>query len=131
MTIGGTNYRLSKFTIPLYQEFVQWAKSKLPDPYEGLAERCKGLSPELAKYIIDKAEQRAINRGKLNDPEIEDVANSLEGVKKMCSLLFRKHHPNLSEADVLNLLEQGIAEHGEDFFAERLNVAKGSSDPNQ
>jgi hypothetical protein len=121
VTIGGNTYRLSKFTIPLYQEFVAWAKAQLPDPWDGLHERIKGLSQEIQKYIIDKAEARAASRGTLNDPEVNALANSIPGVKKMLSLLFRKHHPNLSDEQIVDIIEAGIEEHGADFFTAKLN----------
>ena len=117
VTVNGVTYKLSKFTIPLYQEFVTWAKGKLPDPFDGIAERVKGLSPEIAKYIIDKAEAKAAKRGTLNDPEIEALASTPEGMAKMLSLLFRKYQPSMTEAEVMDVIEKGVAEHGEDFLA--------------
>lgn len=131
ITISGANYRLSKFTIPLYQEFITWARAQLPDPFEGLAEKCKGLSPELAKYLIDKAEKRAATRNSLADPEIEAVANSLPGVKKILTLLFRKYQPSLSDEQVSDIIDVGIYEHGADFFTQSLSGPKDSSTPTQ
>lgn len=129
ITVGGITYRLSKFSIPLYQEFHKWAVAQLPDPYQGVGELIKGQSPEIAKYIIDKAERRAIERTKPNNSEIEGIAHSFEGVKKTLTLLFRKYHPELTEDQIFNIFEQAIAEHGEDFLSQRLNVVKASSAP--
>lgn len=114
--IDGTEYRLSKFTLPLYQEFLAWAKSVLPDPWEGISEKIKGLPDALAKYIIDKAEERAAKRGTLQDPDTEALAQTPAGLRKILSLLFRKYHPALTEEQVLEVIEKGIAEKGEDFF---------------
>ncbi len=117
VVIDGTEYRLSKFTLPLYQEFLAWAKSVLPDPWEGIAEKIKGLPDALAKYIIDKAEERASKRGTLQDVDTEALAQTPAGLRKILSLLFRKHHPALTEEQVMEVIEKGIAEKGEDFFA--------------
>lgn len=129
VTISGVTYKLSKFTLPLYQEYVDWIRKQLPDPWEGLAERCKGLSVELQKYLIDKAEQKASSRTTLNDPEVSAFANSLSGVKRMLGMLFRKYHPAMTEVEVCNVIEAGIAEHGADFFSQCFSDLKDSSNP--
>ena len=117
LTIGGQDYKLSKFTVALYQEFLGWAKSVLPDPWENIAEKIKGLPDHLAKYLIDKAEDRAAKRGTLADPDTESLAQTPAGLRKILSLLFRKHQPHMTEEQITAVIEQGIAEKGEDFFA--------------
>ena len=114
--IDGVDYKLSKFTLPLYQEFLDWAKSKLPDPYAGIAERVKGLPDNLAKHLIDRAEERAAKRGTLNDPETNALVESPEGLRKVFALLFRKYQPSLTEDQVISVVERGVEEHGEEFF---------------
>lgn len=114
--INGVDYKLSKFTLPLYTEFLDWAKAQLPDPFEGLAERIKGLSDHLAKHLIDKAEERASQTKTINHPDIQALTQSPEGLRKIFALLFRKHQPNLTEDDVMEIVEGGIAEYGEDLF---------------
>ena len=116
ISIGGVEYRLSKFTLPLYQEFLAWAAGQLPDPFANISEKVKGLDEKLAKYMIDKAEDRASKRGTMNDPDTAALAQSVVGVKKLFSLLFRKYHPTLSEDQVGELVEAGISEHGGEAF---------------
>ena len=116
LVVGGTTYRLSKFSLPLYEEFLQWCQCQLPDPFANLAERVKGLPDTLAKHMIDKAEERLSKRGSLADPEVQGVAESPAGVRKVFTLLFRKHHPTLTEGQVAEIVEEGIAEHGDTFF---------------
>ena len=117
LTIGGQEYKLSKFTVALYQEFLGWAKAVLPDPWEGIADRLKGLPDNLAKYLIDKTEERAAKRGTLADPDTESLAQTPAGLRKILSLLFRKHQPHMTEDQISEVIERGIVEKGEDFFA--------------
>ena len=117
VVISGVEYRLSKFTIPLYQEFLSWAKAQLPDPWVGIAEKVKGLPTELAKYLIDKAEERAAKRGTVADPDTEALAQTPSGLRKMIGLMFRKYQPGMTEEQVAEAVDAGIAERGEDFFA--------------
>jgi len=116
IAVGGQQYRLSKFTLELYQEYLIWAKSVLPDPFDGLAERIKGLSPDLQRYAYDKAEAKAKVRGTMNDPDVQELMKSVDGIKKLFHLLFRKHHPELSESQVATIIEKGVQEHGPDLF---------------
>lgn len=114
--VDGVDYKLSKLTLNVYQELLDWARSVMPDPFDQLAEKVKGLPDSLAKHLIDRAEERASRRGKLHDPETQDVINSPAGVRKVIQLLMRKYHPTMSEEQCFEVVERGIAEHGEDFF---------------
>lgn len=116
LVVNGTTYKLSKFTLPLYEEFLTWAKSRLPDPFEGIAEKVKGLPDHLARHMIDRAEERAARRGSLTDPDVQAVAESPEGLRKIYSLLFRKYQPSMTEEQVMAVVEEGIEQHGSDFF---------------
>lgn len=129
--VGGTHYKLSRFTLPLLQEFLRWALSQLPDPYSGLADKIKGFSPDMAKYMIDKAETRSMARHDINDPEIQTLLGSVAGTKKVLALLMRKYQPSLTEEQVSDIADQGIEEHGEDFFTMCFGAPKGTLPPTQ
>ena len=125
LTVNGKTYTLSRCTLPIYEEFLDWCRSRLPDPFEGIADRIRGLPDHLAKHLIDKAEERAARRGSLTDPEVQAVAESLQGVRKMYALLFRKHQPGMTDEQVLEVVEEGIAEHGQDFFRRLFSEGDG------
>lgn len=129
--VGGINYRLSKSTLPLLQEFIDWAKSKLPDPFDGFQEKVKGLSPDLQKYIYDKCEEKLTRRNSFDSPEIVAITNSIEGMKKQVGLLLRKHQPHLTEANVSDIIDAGVEEHGESFLSKALGEVKAPSAPTQ
>lgn len=115
--VDGVEYRLSKFTLDLYQEFLAWSVTQLPDPFAGLAERIKDLPPDLQRHAYDKAEAKAELRGTMADPDVQRLLNTPAGAGKVFSLLLRKHHPQLTEADALRIVQRGLEEHGEGFLA--------------
>ncbi len=125
LTVGGATYRLSKFDINLAEEFHEWAKSQLPDPFDGLAERVKGLPIELQREIVQRAEKKAEQRCTEDDAEYHALTKSIKGVKKMMHLLFRKHQPHLTEEQVAEIVAAGIEEKGGDFLAECFPEVQG------
>lgn len=125
--IGGKQYKLSKFDINLADELQTWAKSVLPNPFDGLAARMKDMPPELQKDMYLKAEKKAEVRGTDADSEYVALTNSVKGVKKIMHLLFKKYQPELSEDEVAELVTSAVEEHGEDFFAKCFPEFSGSN----
>lgn len=117
VTVGGQSYRLSTLNLNVLGEFLQWSKSQLPDPFDKFAERFGSLSESLQHKAFDRAAVIAERRGTMDDPETVALMSTVPGLKKLVGLLFKKHHPTLTDDQVTDILETGIREQGDGFLA--------------
>lgn len=125
LTIGGMPYRLSNFTAEMQQEFCDWSKTVLYDPVRDVLAYIKDIPEKLQKDLLNDAFRRKSLRGSVTDPDLDALEHSFQGITKIYQLMFRKHHPNLTERDIANLMNQAHEELGEEGLEEVFGIAKG------
>ncbi|OWK46626.1 hypothetical protein FRUB_00325 [Fimbriiglobus ruber] len=90
------------------QEFLDFAKAKMPDPVEQLVEASNKLPESVRDKFLEShlndAFEASKKRGTLTDPGLADFQKTTEGVVKIFSLLLKPAHPNLTEDDVQELV---------------------------
>lgn len=123
MKIEGQVYRIAPLDARGAQEWLDFAKANMPDPVREVVETAQDI-PEgptresfLARHL-DTAFDRKKLRGTLHDPDLEAFSQTTVGIKKMFGLLFKKHHSQLTEDQVYEIVLKGIEEHGADPFSE-------------
>ncbi len=126
--INGNVYRLNSFTVRHTQELLDYAKKVLPDPVTVLLETAnllpEGQKEKFLEKHLDSAYEEKKKIGTLNGTNLEEVMKTPNGFKKMCHLMFTKHHPNLTEDDVEELMDQYIEQDGQDIFKEIISDSK-------
>lgn len=144
LTVDGKKYRLSKFAFDEVQEFLGWADSVLPNPIHKVFEAVDSFtldeksfkSPvefakaharlkEIQDRTIDRALILSKKRLRINDPEITGLMQSPAGAMKICQLLFKKYHSELSDEQIQQVLLQARNELGDDGLANLIVQATG------
>lgn len=127
LKIGGNPYRLTALDARREQEFLDFARSKLPDPVQEVIDTAARLPDGYREKFLDQKLDAAIERGRLRgtplDPDLEAFTRTKEGLTKMFALFLRPHHPHLTEADVWELLNQSAEEGDLERVADELQQA--------
>lgn len=119
--IKGNPYRITGLDARQSQEFIDFAVREMVDPVKELVAIANELPEEIRKDFykdhLDKAIERKKLRGSANDPDLEKFIKTPQGFKKLFGLMFKKHHPHLTEDEVYNLVHEGVEEHGQELFS--------------
>lgn len=99
-------YRLSRFTRGLVRRWIEWAKSVLPDPCEGLGEYLYRFPPAVQLRILEETNAILEAREDLDDPEMRFLWESEEGLRQMFFLMLEKHHWNERPEPVYEAVRQ-------------------------
>lgn len=127
-------YRLGRWDRSVWWEFLEWARTKLPDPLDGaskmidtITEQQADLEARMAKAgkddkafyqrrieLLSKSADRVLSaaldkRAKylsINSPEVQSLMSSLEGATYIVMLLMRKgDSPDATEEDAWGLVQ--------------------------
>jgi hypothetical protein len=125
LKIAGNPYTLTALDARRTQEFLDYAKSKIPDPVTQLVEASEKLPEALRHSFLEKRLDAAFEasklRGTLTDPALADFQKTTEGIVKLFGLLLRPGHPNLTEEDVAALvMDVDVNQEELDQAAEQL-----------
>jgi hypothetical protein len=123
--VGGKTYKLSRFTRGILRQFMDWAEKQLGDPLDAIKHKLDGFSPAIQELLVRDAVNASKHRRNIQSPEIQALMQTEEGGIRLLTLLFNKHHPELTEAQVGELFDQCLIEHGQDYFANKLAEASG------
>ena len=61
---------------------------------------------QMAEYIVDKALEKAASYLSFNSPEMRSLINSAPGSAQVLFLLLKPHHPEISESQAFDLMQQ-------------------------
>lgn len=122
--VGDKEYKLSRLSRSIMREFVEWAKTLLPDPLEAALDAVKQLSGhlELQQLLVKEALNERKSYLDFRSPEIQELLDTFDGQVKMVQLLLKKNHPNLNEDDCFDIA-LAFAEENEESFREGGNSA--------
>lgn len=120
VTVGGKVYQLGRWDRSVWWDFLEWARSQLPDPLDGatkvierLAEQQAAIEAQLANTKLDKDERSRLSKKanllaqlcdrtlsaaldkrstylSVNSPEVQSLVKSMEGACYLFMLLLRK-----------------------------------------
>lgn len=126
--IGGDTYLITPLDARLAQEFLDHAKTHMPDPVKEVVAASQDIpeGPHRDRFLekhLDEAFARKRHRGTHTDPDLDDYTRR-EGHRKLFALLFKRHHPDLTEDEAFDLALKGIEEHGSDVFQQVLDVGQ-------
>lgn len=113
LVVDGKRYMLSRFTRALEDEFVEWAKSVLPNPIAVIGAGLSKLPANVQEMLVKEAVAKACALQSFFNPDIQSLVGTPAGSVKLFSLLLRKYQPELTEDDVINLI--GKAGRDEDL----------------
>jgi hypothetical protein len=130
LTIGGKVYRLTTVNARGFAELQERLLADVPCPVKSLVDTAKELPEDMRTDYINKhideatAEKKLQQKQKpsLDSPQFKAWLATLNGAIAAYGMLFRKHHPELTEEEVLDIVAEGMAEHGEDVLATLFSV---------
>lgn len=90
--LDGRAYRLSRFTRGLFRLWIEWAKTVVPDPRDGLDAYLFRFPAHVQFRILEEVNAILDGRDDLTDPDLAALWQSEEGVGKAFCLLLEKFH---------------------------------------
>ena len=85
----------------------------------------KSADGSQAVKSVDRAMDKAAKPIGYGSPEYQAVLNTPEGSYHLLYLLLQKHHPQLSEKDVVALYDRCVDEHGFGYLERTMADAEG------
>jgi hypothetical protein len=129
--VGGKKYVISRFERHIADSFLTFVRKVTPDPLDLVREKLKGFPEAIQHRMIDKAMEKAARPIGYGSPEYQAVLSTPEGSYHLLYLLLKKHHPELSEKDVIALYDQSVAEHGFGYIERLMSEAEGTLPTNE
>lgn len=127
ITANGKTYKLSRLDEYIINKFVAWARSKLPNPIETVAQLLPSLCLELQREFANRAYEDSRKPLAFDSKEVSSLLNTLEGGLKIIALLLQKYQPNLTDAETFDFFKSCVQEHGESFIAHKIGEAAGQT----
>lgn len=124
LAIAGKDYQL-RIDRKLLGELVTWARPKLPDPLLAIKDSIASFPPHLQKDMIAEAMREGRRVRNITDPEILAILDSEEGTAFVLKSIFGKHHPDLTDEQLLDLHVQAVKEHGSNYLLNAFSEALG------
>jgi hypothetical protein len=133
ISISGKDYKISKIDLALLQDFAEWGKTVLADPYAeimALKDVFGSLPLVIQRELIAKAEQRSATFGTVQDERLLQLMGTLEGGRQVLGLMLARCNPSLKKNELEELAFQGITEHLRDLNT-ILTTAIGIIEPDE
>ena len=127
-TALGKRWKLGRLTRAVWDEFLAWARTVLPDPLDVIAAKVDRLPEALQKQAVRDAIELSQNYLSPDSPAVRELLGSLPGSVRMLWLLLRKHQPQVTEDEAFEMLvEVGSAVMAAKFRGgERADAAEGA-----
>jgi hypothetical protein len=127
LDIGGTTYKLSKYTEELQLKWLTWARRYLPNPLDDLAarlERYPNTPAPIQEKMYADAKAKADQRDGAGDFDVGKLYLEPEGVAKSLALLLARGQ-TLTDELADDLAGRALAQHGIEHIRGYLTVASG------
>lgn len=104
----GQTWTLARWDRRVWAEFLEWAKTKLPEPRKTAAEFLAML-PEgpdrqaVAETIVTKALDESTSHLSVGSPKVTQLLTSIEGGVYLLYLLLKRNHPEATEDTAYDL----------------------------
>lgn len=106
VTIGGREYELSPLRQVDQRKIEQRILSKRRDPAELVRQLAPEMSPEERREFFERAYTDSLRAQHVTASEFDEFYQSIEGAAFCFWLAIRKHHPEITEDQAGDLLEQ-------------------------
>lgn len=144
----GQTWRFSRWTLNVLDEFLDWARTQLPDPLEVAEKAIFRLQREARRireskeyddgekqFLLstnaqqqslwaDKAMDEATSYLGMGSPQFQSLLNSARGAARLAMLLLRKHHPDIDEETAF-----AIASEVGDDMQRIMSITAGKASP--
>jgi hypothetical protein len=117
----GRKWTLARMEIDRLEEFIDWLRPQLPDPFAGLEKILPSMSREDALKEIKEARAAAIMD--YDSPAIQSALTTVRGRLRMFYLCLRVNHPEIKLADAFAI----VTEMGEKEIERALAAASGTA----
>jgi len=118
----GRTWKLARFDRATWRQWMDWAKTQLPDPVEEALRIIDRLPEKVAGEIVRKAlDEKAIHLG-LGSPKVNGLLGSVEGAAYLAYLLLRKYQPEAGEEEGWQI----VLELGLKVMQEKFDQASGA-----
>ena len=129
ITALGRTWTIGRWTISVWDRLLEWAKPRLPDPFQGLDKLVDKLPPDMAERIIKEAQAKAMLLVSINSPEILHVLDgTLEGRVRVLYELLRQHHPDITPNTVFEILTEVGLEQMQDAIVRSQGQTQAGGD---
>lgn len=118
----GKKWTIGRWTVDVWDELIDFAKKRLPDPWAPIKDLVQVLSPEEAGKLIQDTYKRVNAMFTIKSPEIQAFLDTPEGQMYLFWLLMRQHHPELTRQQAMDI----AVEIGEAKQLEAFSKAAGS-----
>lgn len=112
----GQSWRLSRWDRGTWEDFLTWAKTRLPDPLDVAKRAMATLPAHLHDAIVRHALDQAALAVTSSSPGVQALLNSVDGTVRVLWLLLRKHHPDVDEDTALLIAAEAGHEALRDAF---------------
>ncbi len=133
LVVGGITYRQSPLSAIDLGKLEAWVKSQFPDPVATGKRLAEGLPLELAREVIERAQDQANNpRWCLGTTAASQMLRSVSGMIELLTLTLAKHHPDLKRSDIEQIVADITNSQDEDLedVADRAESVALAQDPN-
>lgn len=147
----GTTWTFSRWELDKLDEWVDWARTKLPDPLAAATaqiermmeeedQRTQAAKTDLEKTklqawlarrakikdeLVETAMQKATSHLDFGSAEIQSLLRSLRGLAQLAFLLLREHHPAITTEQAFGV----VAELGQEEIQRILDTTMGMAPP--
>ena len=118
----GRIWKLARFDRTIWRQWMDWAKTQLPDPVEEALKIIDRLPEKVAGEVVRKALDEKTSHLGLGSPKVNGLLGSVEGSAYLTYLLLRKHQPEAGEDEGMLI----VFELGLQAMQEKFNQASGT-----
>lgn len=117
ITLGGKEYRLAKATVNRLDEFVEWCKTKLPNPIKAAGECIASFPKEYQDLLVRVAVAEGSSPLTINSPRVQALAGTPEGMVRIFHILLKPNHPEVTLENLSVWMQDADAEELQKAFA--------------
>jgi hypothetical protein len=122
----GQTWRLSRLTRALWEDWLAWARPRIPNPLAAVRQDLANWPEEDREMLVKAALDSYSAVLTINSKQARDMLSTIEGSTKMVQLLLRQHHPNMTEEKALEIM----MELGQQKMNEAMTRAAGEGPKN-
>lgn len=100
----GQTWRLQRWSRAVWGEFLAWARTQLPDPLEVARRAMELWGKEHHQAIGQDALDRANSAISIGSKAVNELLESPEGACYLLFLLVKKHHPDVTQDQAMDIL---------------------------
>lgn len=109
ITVNGQTYRLARFERCYIPKWMKWATPRLPDPLAHIASKLKDLPADVQRLFAQEAVGQAGRQRNFDEPTVQALFSSEEGLQKMAAILLQGAQPELKEAEAEQIISDYVA----------------------